>query len=59
MSNLSDFIVYIWLLPVVALIVLPLCMLAVWLVGKPFGHSGLKRAGIVSPVNPLSSRVVK
>jgi hypothetical protein len=35
MTTLSDLIVYIWLLPVAAQIILPLCMFLVWLISKP------------------------
>ena len=35
MTILSNAIVYVWLLPVVAQIILPLGMLAFWLVGRP------------------------
>ena len=35
MTTLADMIVYIWLLPVAAQIILPLAMLAFWLVGRP------------------------
>jgi len=59
MLNLSDIIVYIWLLPVVALIVFPLGMLSVWLVGKPLWDLSFKRAGTVSHVGSLSSRAAK
>jgi len=51
MSNISDYIVYVWLLPVVAQIILPLGILAAWLVMKPFVLIFRKEATTVSNIS--------
>jgi len=51
MSNISDYIVYVWLLPVVAQIVLPLCILAAWLIMKPFALIFRKEQTTVSNIS--------
>ena len=56
MSILPDIIVYIWLLPVVAQIILPLGMLVAWLVGRPVYRLIAKPAGDVSSVAGLSKK---
>lgn len=59
MSILTDTIVYIWLLPVVAQIILPLGMLLVWLASKPIRQLILGQTGDTSPAAPLSRAAVK
>jgi len=59
MSILSDIIVYIWLLPVVAQIILPLVMLIFWLAGRPLYHLFVKQDGDVSSVAHLSNEAAK
>lgn len=49
MSILSDNIVYIWLLPVVAQIILPLGMLVGWLAAKPIRQLISRPAPVASP----------
>ncbi|SHO48308.1 hypothetical protein [Desulfopila aestuarii] len=51
MSNISDYIVFVWLLPVLAQIVLPLGILAAWLIMKPFALIFRKEATTVSNIS--------
>lgn len=43
MSVVSEFIVYLWLLPVAAQIILPLAMLMVWSINKAFGKTAASK----------------
>lgn len=59
MSILPDTIVYIWLLPVIAQIILPLGMLIVWLVSRPIRQLLFGQTGDTSPAAPLPRGVAK
>lgn len=59
MSILPDTIVYIWLLPVVAQIILPLGMLLVWLASKPIRQVILGQTGDTSPAAHLPRAAAK
>lgn len=59
MSILPDTIVYIWLLPVVAQIILPLGMLIVWLASRPIRQLLFRQPGDPSPAAPLSRGVAR
>jgi len=52
MMNISEIIVYIWLIPVVIQIILPLGMFLSWLVFKPFAEI-LKQQRVAVPTASL------
>ncbi len=54
MSQLSDFIVSLWLLPVVLQIILPLLILVIWLIGKPIYQISAKQKE-ASPVTGFTN----
>ena len=50
MSNISDFIVYVWLVPVATQIILPLAVLASWLAIKPVSRMFLGERSAASAI---------
>lgn len=59
MTFLAENIVIFWLLPVLAQIVLPLCMLIGWMVGITVGLGRLRQGEVKQSESHLSERTAK
>ena len=59
LSVFSDLIVYIWMLPVVVQILLPLVMLVAWLINRLIGKISDRKQSVSETMGGVSSRPVE